>query len=92
MNHCKAISRDGKLSRLVLVLVVTRTRIGDKKEYISDTQGASDWYMRFHTSFDFVKRNVDRPVTKSLIVRSVSSSFVVPKLRAHSTFVQRWRN
>ena len=28
------------------------------------SQGASDWYMRFH-DFDFVKRNVDHPVIKS---------------------------
>lgn len=34
------------------------------------SQGASDWYMRFHNNFDFVKRNVDRPVTKSFLVTS----------------------
>ncbi len=34
------------------------------------SQGASDWYMRFH-SYDFVKRNVERPVTHSFTVSSV---------------------
>ena len=28
------------------------------------SQGASDWYMRFH-DFDYVKRNVDHPVIRS---------------------------
>ena len=34
------------------------------------SQGASDWYMRFHSNFDFVKRGVDEPVTKSFVVSS----------------------
>ena len=34
------------------------------------SQGASDWYMRFHNNFDYVKRNVDRPVIKSFNVTS----------------------
>ena len=34
------------------------------------SQGASDWYMRFYSNMDYVKRNVDRPVTKSFVVNS----------------------
>ena len=34
------------------------------------SQGASDWYMRFYSNMDYVKRNVDRPVTKSFVVTS----------------------
>ncbi|TRY63284.1 hypothetical protein TCAL_03567 [Tigriopus californicus] len=34
------------------------------------SQGASDWYMRFH-DFDMVKRDFDFPVTKSFHVNSV---------------------
>lgn len=34
------------------------------------SQGASDWYMRFH-DFDMVKRDFDYPVTKSFHVNSV---------------------
>jgi hypothetical protein len=34
------------------------------------SQGASDWYMRFHSNFDFVKRNVERPVAKAFLVDS----------------------
>lgn len=34
------------------------------------SQGASDWYMRFH-DFDVVKRHVDRPVTNFFHVESV---------------------
>ena len=34
------------------------------------SQGASDWYMRFYSNMDYVKRNVDRPVTKSFVVVS----------------------
>ena len=33
-------------------------------------QGASDWYMRFHSNFKFIKRNVAAPETKSFIVKS----------------------
>ena len=32
------------------------------------SQGASDWYMRFYSNMDYVKRNVDGPVTKSFVV------------------------
>ena len=32
------------------------------------SQGASDWYMRFYSNMDYVKRNVDAPVTKSFVV------------------------
>lgn len=34
------------------------------------SQGASDWYMRFHSNFKFIKRNVAAPETKSFIVKS----------------------
>ena len=34
------------------------------------SQGASDWYMRFHSNFRHVKREVDPPEIKSFVVSS----------------------
>ena len=34
------------------------------------SQGASDWYMRFHSNFRHVKRDVDPPEIKSFVVSS----------------------
>ena len=34
------------------------------------SQGASDWYMRFHSNFRHVKRDVDPPEIKSFLVSS----------------------
>ena len=34
------------------------------------SQGASDWYMRFHSNFRHVKREVDPPEIKSFVVAS----------------------
>lgn len=53
---------------VVLGLVMAAAFYGGHAQRLS--QGASDWYMRFHNNFDFVKRNVDRPVTKSFLVTS----------------------
>lgn len=45
------------------------------------SQGASDWYMRFHSNFEFVKRNVERPVTKSFLVNSdIKHRYAVTKV------------
>lgn len=35
------------------------------------SQGASDWYMRFHDNFDLVKRHVQRPVIRSFLVSTL---------------------
>ena len=44
------------------------------------SQGASDWYMRFH-DFDFVKRNVDHPVIKSYHVEvAVRHRYAITKV------------
>ena len=34
------------------------------------SQGASDWYMRFHSNFRHVKRDVDPPEIKSFHISS----------------------
>ena len=34
------------------------------------SQGASDWYMRFHSNFRHVKRDVDPPEIKSFLISS----------------------
>ena len=49
------------------------------------SQGASDWYMRFHSNFRHVKRDVDPPEIKSFLVSStinVSICITVSKLLA----------
>ena len=49
------------------------------------SQGASDWYMRFHSNFRHVKRDVDPPEIKSFLVSStinVSIRITVSKLFA----------
>ena len=44
------------------------------------SQGASDWYMRFH-DFDFVKRNVDHPVIKNYHVEvAVRHRYAITKV------------
>ena len=44
------------------------------------SQGASDWYMRFH-DFDFVKRNVDHPVIKGYHVEvAVRHRYAITKV------------
>lgn len=48
------------------------------------SQGASDWYMRFHSNFKFIKRNVDRPVTKSFIVDSrIKYRYAITQVSTH---------
>ena len=47
------------------------------------SQGASDWYMRFHSNFRHVKRDVDPPEIKTFLVSStinVSIRIAVSKL------------
>ena len=45
------------------------------------SQGASDWYMRFHSNFRHVKREVDPPEIKSFVVSStINVSFQAKKL------------
>ena len=54
------------------------------------SQGASDWYMRFHSNFKFIKRNVDRPVTKSFIVDSrIKYRYAITQVMTQSA-KKRW--
>lgn len=54
--------------RLELLILALGLYSGSEAQRLS--QGASDWYMRFYSNMDYVKRNVDRPVTKSFAVTS----------------------
>jgi hypothetical protein len=54
------------LARLIVAFVL----INGSSRAQRLSQGASDWYMRFHEYDSFGKRNVDRPVTKSFTVSS----------------------
>ena len=54
------------MRRLVLATVMCFFVVSDAQRL---SQGASDWYMRFHDNF-LVKRNVDRLVTQSFVVSS----------------------
>lgn len=52
---------------LLMAVAIAVLQVGQAQRL---SQGASDWYMRFHSNFDFVKRNVDQPVTRSFVVSS----------------------
>ena len=54
--------------RLTLAFVTIFGLYGSWVDAQRLSQGASDWYMRFYSNMDYVKRNVDGPVTKSFVV------------------------
>ena len=56
--------------RLTLAFVTIFGLYGSWVDAQRLSQGASDWYMRFYSNMDYVKRNVDGPVTKSFVVSS----------------------
>ena len=53
------------LACMAIVMMLLRENDGQRL-----SQGASDWYMRFHSNFRHVKREVDPPEIKSFVVSS----------------------
>ena len=53
------------LACMVIGMMLLRQNDGQRL-----SQGASDWYMRFHSNFRHVKREVDPPEIKSFVVSS----------------------
>ena len=53
------------LACMAIVMMLLRQNDGQRL-----SQGASDWYMRFHSNFRHVKREVDPPEIKSFVVSS----------------------
>lgn len=56
--------RDGPMAKICLFSIFALLSCLNSQTTVQGqrlSQGASDWYMRFHNNYDFVKRNVERP-------------------------------